>query len=211
MVVEEAMVKKQCTELELRDDQLTCEGMEFIAEALRCNFTLIKLDLRANDLSDESIVLLMNVLSVERTNLEWLNLSNNQISETGATFVPQMLETNDQLTHLWLEANEINDQGVEAIATALEKSNRTLKQLFLSGNEEITDESVPALIRMIKENRALTQLELIDCGLMKNGRWQLNCLRKQENIQLKVYRSFNQHKSIQFLIRSIVRNSSWAN
>ena len=158
MVVEEAMVKKQCTELELRDDQLTCEGMEFIAEALRCNFTLIKLDLRANNLSDESIVLLMDVLSVERSNLEWLNLSDNRISETGATAVAEMLEINDQLTHLWLETNRINDRGAEAIAVALEKSNRTLEQLSLSGNKYISDESVPALIRMIKASRSMTQL-----------------------------------------------------
>lgn len=209
VVVEEAMVRKQCTGLELRDDRLTSKGISFIAEALRCNSTLVRLDLRANDLCDQSIALLMDVLSVERTNLESLNLSDNRITRVGATAVADMLEINDHLTHLWLEVNRIDDRGVEAIATALEKSNRTLEQLYLSGNERITDESVPALIRMVKTNRSLTHLELIDCGLWKNGRWQLNCLKKQENIQLKVYRSFNPHKSIQFLIRSLVRNSSW--
>ena len=212
VVVEEVMVKKQCTELELRDDRLTSEGISFIAEALRCNFTLIKLDLRANNLSDESIALLMDVLSVEKTNLQWLNLSDNQISVTGASFVAEILETNDQLTHLWLETNRINDRGVEAIATALEKSNQTLKQLFLSGNEDVTDASVPALIRMIKANRSLTQLELIDCGLSKRGRWQLNRLGQRDNFCLKADCSLNDQNSFQFQILSGMRSfAPWTN
>ena len=133
----------------------------------------------------------MDVLSVERSNLEWLNLSDNQISETGASFVAQMLETNDTLTHLWLETNRIDDPGVKAIAVALKRSNRTLERLFLNGNEEITNRIVAVLIWMLDDNQTLTQLELIDCGLSEHGQRELNSIEKGENFCLKAYCSLN--------------------
>lgn len=208
-MVEEALTKKRCTGLELRDDRLARNGIWFIAEALRCNTTLIKLDLRTNDLTDPSITLLMNVLTVARTNLKSLNLSDNRIGETAATSVGKMLETNDKLTHLWLETNQINDQGVEAIATALQKSNRTLEQLYLSGNELITDRRVTGLIRMLDENRALTQLELSDCSLSPNGRWQLDCIEKRGKFQLIANCSLSERKSYPFGFLFEKKHSSW--
>ena len=157
-----------------------------MAEALRSNTTLLTLDLRANDLSDDSIYLLMNVLSSENGTLKSLNLSDNNITDVGAEYLAEMLKTNDKLTHLWLDTNHIDDRGAGAIALALTTHNSTLEQLYLNWNELISDMSTPLIVSMLKHNQSLTRFEISNCDLSQASKGEILCVEKPENFKLQV-------------------------
>ena len=59
-----------------------------------------------------------------------LNLSNNNISDVGATDLAQALHHNSTLKELNLSRNNISDAGVTALAQALHH-NSTLEKLHL--------------------------------------------------------------------------------
>lgn len=48
-------------------------------------------------------------------------------------------------------------------------AHRSIKKLDLSGNQKITDEVVPAIIEMLKNNPSLQEFNISGCGLKNNG------------------------------------------
>ena len=77
--------------------------------------------------------------------LKRLNLDTNNITDEGVKHLATALShTNCKLNSLYLAGNKITDKGVKHLATALTHSNCKLKSLNLAGNK-ITDEAVKHL------------------------------------------------------------------
>ena len=71
--------------------------------------------------------------------LKRLNLYHNNITDEGVKHLPTALtNTNCTLNGLELGANNITDEGVKHLSTALTNTNCTLNSLYLGGNN-ITD------------------------------------------------------------------------
>jgi Ran GTPase-activating protein (RanGAP) involved in mRNA processing and transport len=94
-----------------------------------------------------------------------------------------MLKTNTNLTWLHLGGNQISDQGVHLLADVLIRYNKTLKILALSENELITDSSVDSLVEIFKQNNSLETLWINDCNLSPDGKKKLKQIF-QSNIRL---------------------------
>jgi Ran GTPase-activating protein (RanGAP) involved in mRNA processing and transport len=186
IVIQQAMIYKQCTGLQLRADEITVEGISLLAEALRINTTLLTLDLRGNSVPDTGVDYLSEVLSTANSTLKLLNFSDNDTTDQGAEYLAEMLQRNEKLTHLWLDSNIIGDRGVQLLADALTHHNTSLEQLYLNGNKLVTDSSVDSLVLMLKTNQSLTIFEISDCNLSEAGKAKLRDVEKAKSFKLTV-------------------------
>ena len=173
IVVKEAIINKQCEKLNLNCNKVTSIGASFTAEALNNNITLKELYLTDNHLGDTGVQSLTKVLSLNNSNLSLLSLQMVDITDEGAKYIAEMLTTNTTLDRLLLGWNNISDCGVELLADALTRHNKTLQSLLLCNNKEVSDLSVNFLIEMLKHNQALRWLDMEKCNLSKKGKRKL--------------------------------------
>ncbi|CAF1276627.1 unnamed protein product [Rotaria sordida] len=170
IVVNEAIINKQCTELNLQKNAITSESIAIIVSALETNSTLQKLWLDNNCLSDMGVRCLATILSVNKSILTTLGLNSNGITDEGAKILAKMLKTNKTLTYLRLTHNQISNQGIQLLADTLTHHNNTLTQFDISSNKLVNDSSIDYLIQMIIRNRTLSSLTILDCSLSENGK-----------------------------------------
>lgn len=71
-------------------------------------------------------------------------------------YFAQMLNRNKTLTHLYLNQNEITDNGIRILADALENHSKTIENLDLFENKSLTDGCIDHLLSMIKHNQRKT-------------------------------------------------------
>ena len=90
---------------------------------------------------------------------EMLDLSNNNISDAGATALAQALHHNSTLKELYLYNNNISDAGATNLAQALHH-NSTLKKLNLIGNDGIGEEGTRQLVQALTVNTSINTLYL---------------------------------------------------
>lgn len=169
IVVREAIIKKQCTQLFLRRNQITPIGAVMLADTLRNNNTLEELHLTHNQISDKGIQALAQALGTNNNTITQLALGWNKITDTGAKYLAEMMKTNTKLLRIGLFNNEIGDQGVRVLARVLETHNKTLQGLSLDENMLVSDSSVDSLVDMIKRNQSLKELLVDRCSLSQKG------------------------------------------
>jgi hypothetical protein len=180
IVVEQAMNKKQSTEINLEYSGITSVGASILADGL-CKYTSLKLlYLEHNRVSDAEVRFLLQALSTKNTTLKGLNLVSNGITDDGAQFLAEMLKTNSTLIYLVLQDNEIGDRGVSLLTDTLSHHNKSLEQLFLNENKMVTDSSTESIICMLENNQSLNLLTLRACNLSALGKGRL-----QEAVKLK--------------------------
>lgn len=137
-----------------------------IAEALKHNTTLTKLDFSSCQLSDADAVALAEALMVNRT-LRHLVLFNNIIKAPGVIAIAEALKHNTTLRTLSLGGNRIGESGSKAIAEAI-KQNTTLTYLSLENNT-IGAEATISIAEALKQNSALIGLDLHGNNSGENG------------------------------------------
>ncbi|CAF3216544.1 unnamed protein product [Rotaria socialis] len=126
------------TELNLSNNEIGDIGAQYLAHALRDNKTLTSLifgcDYRNNEEEkclDIDWMFICDIISNETLTL--LDLSGNEIGNTGAQHFATALQKNQTLTILNLESNRVQDDGMKYLAKVLE-NNKTLKRLDLEKN-----------------------------------------------------------------------------
>jgi hypothetical protein len=180
IVVKEAIINKQCTDLNLSYNKITAVGISIIARALNNNTTLEKLDLDGNHLCDIGVQSLAKTLSLNNCKLSKLDLQDTGITDEGAEYIAQMLKTNTTLKSILLGLNEISDRGVDLLANVLTHHNKTLKRLFINNNKLISDVSVDPLVQMIKHNQTLNMFHVMNCNLSEKGKEKLCQITKSK-------------------------------
>ncbi len=173
IVVQEAMINKQCKQLQLGFNRITSIGVSILVDALKSNNTLQQLSLRNNDISDDGVRSLAKVLSINNNTLNALDLGHNRITNEGMKHLAQMIKRNRTLTDLYLPKNAISDEGVQILADAIENHNSTIEYLSLYSNKLLTDLSVDFLLQMIRNHRSLKKLDVFDCNLSETGKKRL--------------------------------------
>lgn len=129
-------------------DGIGDEGMKWISEALRGNHVLETLDLSCNRISADGIRYLSEILSKskrfndenETCSVQKLILRGNRITDEGARYLCQCIESNETLTYLDLRGTKLSDEGLFRLAqTAFISKSRisglVLRTLLLDGNE----------------------------------------------------------------------------
>jgi Ran GTPase-activating protein (RanGAP) involved in mRNA processing and transport len=127
--------------LDIRRNHVGLEGIRKITRALNTNHTLQRLNLARNNVSypfshtkiDFSVAhSLAEALKVNQ-GLRFLDLSENDIRDSGICIIAQALKYNYILTDLSLCFNHIREEGAEVLASIIAE-NTTLRMLNLSYN-----------------------------------------------------------------------------
>ena len=88
-----------------------------IANAIRINITLVKLDISFTTLSDEGVTAISKCLKINNI-LQELNLSNNKITSEGATRIAEAMNANNVLQKLDISNNWIDVEGLICLLQA---------------------------------------------------------------------------------------------
>ncbi len=187
IVVDLAIIAKQCRALFLYSNNITCQGALILCDSLHGNTTLEELYIFDNHLSDIGVRYLVEPLKFTNSTLKYLHLANNSITDHGVEYLADMLQTNTTLTHLWLDNNEISNRGIQLLTNVLIRDNRSLSALYLRGNTLINDLCVSDLIDMFKNNNSLESISISNCDLSESGKMRLKrAISSQRGLKLNI-------------------------
>ena len=112
-----------------------------ICKLLKCReFQLSWLNLEENQMTDEGVEYLAEAINNNNCQLRTLYLRANKISDNGAQHLAEAINNNNcQLRALTLSANKISDIGVQHLAEAINNNNCQLCMLNLLYNSNITE------------------------------------------------------------------------
>ena len=112
-----------------------------ICKLLKCReFQLSWLNLEENQMTDEGVEYLAEAINNNNCQLHTLYLRANKISDNGAQHLAEAINNNNcQLRALTLSANKISDIGVQHLAEAINNNNCQLRMLNLLYNSNITE------------------------------------------------------------------------
>jgi Ran GTPase-activating protein (RanGAP) involved in mRNA processing and transport len=154
-IADSSVKRAEIRYLGLEDD----EAFE-LASALTLNESLVELDLTSSSISSAGLVQLCQSLP---PSLQKLALSSNPMSPSAAAALSITLQTSSSLIELNLHDCQLRNEGLSAIAHAIENNTgSTIQTLSLSKNL-LTDEDIPACRRFgvaLREN--LTELQHLD-------------------------------------------------
>ena len=150
--------------LYLDDDNVTDEGVEYLAEALKhSNCKLKSLTLAQNDVTDEGAKCLAEALKHSNCKLKSLDLWQNNVTDGGAKCLAEALKhSNCKLKSLHLGVNHVTDEGAKCLTEALKHSNCNLKSLDLWQNN-VTDGGAKCLAEALKHSNC--KLKSLHLGL----------------------------------------------
>jgi len=136
-----ALVKNRTLQnLELLDTQIGPIGAVHLANAMgNADFALQKLDVSCNpnigDAGAEKIV--RALVSSKNTSLRELNLAASKLgdecAEALANYIAGQASMSAGLTKLWVNSNEISDDGMDLLVRALKKNTR-MQEFWFHGN-----------------------------------------------------------------------------
>ena len=102
-------------------------------------------------------------------------MDEKNLKDEDALAIGNALETNNTLTELDLDNNNINN--VQSIGDAL-KTNNTLEVLRLHNNNITDDSGIQSIIDVLKTNNILKTLDLSDNQLSDNMKSQLQAIKQ---------------------------------
>ncbi|XP_078061660.1 NACHT, LRR and PYD domains-containing protein 3-like isoform X3 [Mustelus asterias] len=164
-------------DLNLGHNKLGDSGVKLLSVALRNpDCKIQKLDLYDDDLTDSCAEDLASALSANRSLID-LNLGDNKLGDSGVKQLSVALRNPDcKIQKLDLYRNALTDSCAEDLASAL-STKQSLRILFL-GLNSFTDQSVPALRRLILTCSSLEEIWLRGNQFSPNGKRQLELLRE---------------------------------
>uniref|UniRef100_A0A674DG22 NACHT domain-containing protein n=1 Tax=Salmo trutta TaxID=8032 RepID=A0A674DG22_SALTR len=147
------------------------EGCASLVSALRSNPShLRELDLSNNDLKDSGVKLLSAGLEDPHCRLETLRLSVCLVTEEGCASLVSALRSNpSHLRELDLSNNDLKDSGVKLLSAVLGNPHCKLETLRLSGCG-VTEEGCDSLVSALRSNPShLRELDLSNNDLKDSG------------------------------------------
>uniref|UniRef100_A0A8C7RK55 Protein NLRC3-like n=1 Tax=Oncorhynchus mykiss TaxID=8022 RepID=A0A8C7RK55_ONCMY len=159
-----------CRKALLADCQLIEASCELLLSALSSNpSNLRELDMSNNDLNDSGVKLLSAGLGNPHCKLETLKLSGCGVTEEGCAALVSALRSNpNHLRELDLSDNHLGDSMVQHVSPGLEDSFWRLEILSLSGCK-LTETSCEVLASALSSSSHLRELDLSNNDLLDSG------------------------------------------
>ena len=107
-----------CQVLDLFKNKITFKGALYLSEMLKLNGTLRILNLRWNQIDDDGAKRLFDVLKDGNKTLEHLHLDLNQITDKSVMSILDMINENRTLTLLILTDNQISEDNQRQLEKA---------------------------------------------------------------------------------------------
>ncbi|XP_051991793.1 NACHT, LRR and PYD domains-containing protein 12-like [Xyrauchen texanus] len=164
-------VIKESRSVQLRYCDVTVEGCAALTSALRSNPSHLKeLNLSENNLRDTGVNLLSDWLKNPHCKLEKLELSNCRVTDEGSVALTSVLRSNSShLKELDLSGNKLRDSGVKLLSDGLKNPHCKLEILKLRYCG-VTDEGCAALTSALRSNLShLKELNLSFNKLRDSG------------------------------------------
>ena len=143
------------SELDLFERTISDDEAILLADMLKVNTTLKKLNIRFCSITVTGISKITEALEVNTT-LKTLDLSSAHFGNNGAIKLAKMLKNNKSIETLIICDNSIGDSGMIEIAEAL-KSNNKLKELNINDNR-FADNAANKIVEVISINKTLKKL-----------------------------------------------------
>ena len=146
----------------------------FLAFVLR-NSRELKLDLSSCNIDDHSIGLMMGELSKHAEacpagalhGVTELNINGNEIGDNGIVHIATALQTNTTITELNISRCRLSGKGVKSLARAI-AVNRSLQELNISGNK-IGDNGIAHIAAALHTNITMICLVISHCNMSDEG------------------------------------------
>ncbi|KAL7835351.1 hypothetical protein SRHO_G00276980 [Serrasalmus rhombeus] len=120
------MINRTLRYLDLRCNRITRDGAKRLSEVLRRNSTLEILDLSSNRIEDDGAVYLSEAIALPHCKLRALSIPNNSIGTTGLVSLTKAMNTNPNLTHIYIWGNRLEEPVCVAFSQLI-ASGRLLK------------------------------------------------------------------------------------
>uniref|UniRef100_A0A8C1X518 Uncharacterized protein n=1 Tax=Cyprinus carpio TaxID=7962 RepID=A0A8C1X518_CYPCA len=154
-------------ELNLSGNHLGQSGVKNICALLsNSQFKLEKLVLWRCNITEEQCLILTVGLCLNLSHLRELDLSGNEIKNTGVKILCDVLkDSHCKLEKLWLGCCDITDGGCSAVTSALKSNPSHLRELDLSGNQ-LGQSGVKNVSDLLKNPQCkLEKLTLCGCSI----------------------------------------------
>ena len=165
MEIKKWIVKSNCMELDLSQNNIGEKGVEYLCDTLKlenCNLTVLILD--RNHIVDKAAELLSTAIKDGNCKLTRLHLNGTKIGVKGVEHLKDALKcVNNNLTELKLACNDIGDKGAKYLSDSLKCENCKLAVLNLRQNC-LGDEGAKHLSNALKD----VKCELSALNLRKN-------------------------------------------
>ena len=153
--VKAMQTRSYLTRLQLQNINLECtkEDGDALIEMLQCNKSLTHLDLASNKtFSDFGAYCIFRGLQ-HNTALTYLNLSKTGMTDKGAVYIAEILDSNCPLQTLNISYNRIGGDGFASIAKSLISNTIALNHLYISFTTTNATAKVEAIHAAREENK----------------------------------------------------------
>uniref|UniRef100_A0A8C1E405 NACHT domain-containing protein n=1 Tax=Cyprinus carpio carpio TaxID=630221 RepID=A0A8C1E405_CYPCA len=151
-----------------RNELLGDSGVKNLSDLLmNTQFKLEKLDLSRCSITEKQCLILTSALKSNPSHLRELNLSCNQVKNTGVNHLCDVLkDSRCKLERLRLSSCYLTDEGCSAVTSALKSNPSHLRELDLSGNKLLGDSGVKNLSDLLMSTQfKLEKLDLCGCSI----------------------------------------------
>ncbi|XP_058628730.1 NLR family CARD domain-containing protein 3-like isoform X2 [Onychostoma macrolepis] len=159
-IVSSALQSSNCVlrELDLSNNHLQDSGVKLISDGLSPNHQLQILRLAVCNLTAQCCESLSSALQSSNSVLRELDLSNNDLQDSGVKIISDGLKsTNCQLQLLRLAGCNLTAQCCESLSSALQSSNSVQRELDLSNND-LQDSGVKIISDGLKSTNCQLQI-----------------------------------------------------
>ena len=203
----DGLKNKRIRYLDLSENFLSYEGMNFLSKFLKSNKTLQRLYLQRNGVcqfkKDGVEIVCMSL--IKHPNLKYIDFSFMEITGCGI-YINKLIE-NVNLEHLSLRCCKLNYHDFKNICEPMIK-NKTINHFDLSMNDQGGNKSLEELSKVIKYNKNISFLYLDKLNInMDNYEIIFNAIEENDNIH-EISFSLNPKLNIKSLLNFFIKKNN---
>lgn len=150
-----------------------------------------------NNLTSAGVAALFNALKAIESKINALEVHTNQhLDDECMKALGEYIKSNKSIEEIRFSTLRVSDKNIAILAPYFE-GNTTFKTLYLSGNKEITNKSIPFIVKMI-ESSTMDQLNVDGTSISKLS--EINIALAQNVIRHGLEKIEMAYKSVMFYL-----------